>query len=184
MDYARFLDAAIQVLVSNNGASLLEIAQAAGIGRATLHRHFTSRNDLLRAITLKAIGDAEQAVAASRIGEDSALDAVERVVHALMPIGHRYYFLLRISDPELEADRAITTAVERLTARLEQLLLRGQREGVLRADLRAQWLGEVMGVVLFAAWEGIRDGVIAPRDAPNLVLTTLLDGVGARPRPT
>ena len=45
------IDAAIDTLARNPGASLSEIASRAGVGRASLHRHFSSRGDLVAAIT-------------------------------------------------------------------------------------------------------------------------------------
>ena len=44
------LDVAAAVLVSDPAASLAEVAEAAGIGRTTLHKHYATRDDLVRAV--------------------------------------------------------------------------------------------------------------------------------------
>ena len=44
------LDAASGILARDRSASMSAIATATGIGRATLHRHFPTRNDLISAI--------------------------------------------------------------------------------------------------------------------------------------
>ena len=47
------LDAAIGVLATDPAASLGQIADAADVGRTTLHRYFPERADLLTALTRK-----------------------------------------------------------------------------------------------------------------------------------
>jgi AcrR family transcriptional regulator len=41
------LDVGVQVLSQQSGASLAEVADAAGVGRTTMHRFFPERADLL-----------------------------------------------------------------------------------------------------------------------------------------
>ena len=57
------LDIAATVLVSDPAASLAEVAEAAGIGRTTLHKYYATREDLVRAVGHRAIDLWEQAVA-------------------------------------------------------------------------------------------------------------------------
>ena len=47
------VEAAIGVISDNPTAPLSEIAEAAGVGRSTLHRYFPERTDLLRAVALE-----------------------------------------------------------------------------------------------------------------------------------
>ncbi|TGJ95488.1 TetR family transcriptional regulator, partial [Actinotalea fermentans ATCC 43279 = JCM 9966 = DSM 3133] len=49
------LDAAVSVFSSNQAASLGEVAQAAQVGRSTLHRYFPERADLMRAVGAEAL---------------------------------------------------------------------------------------------------------------------------------
>ena len=55
------LDVAAAVLVADPAASLAEVAEAAGIGRTTLHKHYATRDDLVRAVGHRAIDLWEQA---------------------------------------------------------------------------------------------------------------------------
>ena len=50
----RIIEQAIACIALNNNAGLEEIADAAGVGRATLYRHFKSRADLLTELKLSA----------------------------------------------------------------------------------------------------------------------------------
>ena len=58
------LDVAAEVLVADPAASLAEVAEAAGIGRTTLHKHYATRDDLLLAVGYRAIDLWEHAITA------------------------------------------------------------------------------------------------------------------------
>jgi TetR/AcrR family transcriptional regulator, mexCD-oprJ operon repressor len=102
----QMLEAAVRVLVENPAASMQVIA-AAGVGRASLHRAFPARQDLLRALALDAAAAAEHAISAAAPEAGSAREALGRVVIALLPLGHRYAFLSHdqsfADDPEVRA---------------------------------------------------------------------------------
>lgn len=179
VERAQILEAAVRVLVEDPAASMQTIADAAGIGRATLHRTFPGRHELLGAIAMAAAADAERLIAAAQPEAGSARDALARVVAALVPIGHRYSFLAQeaafVDGPEI---RAHTHEVDQ---RLEALFERSRHEGVLRADLPLAWVTAVFDQLLFATWRGVRDGYLAPLDAPRVMLSTLLGGLGQPP---
>lgn len=175
----QLLEASVRVLVENPSASMQAIAAAAGVGRATLHRAFPARQDLLRAIALSAAADAERAIIAAEPEAGSAREALGRVVTALVPLGHRYAFLSHdrsfADDPEV---RARTHALDRT---IEELFVRGRREGAIRTDLPMPWISAIFDQLLFATWRGVRDGYLAPRDAPGVLLATFFTGLGAPP---
>src|SRR6202161_2334191 len=56
------LDVAAEVLVADPSASLAQVAEAAGIGRTTLHKQYATREDLLRAVGDRAIDLFEEAL--------------------------------------------------------------------------------------------------------------------------
>ena len=53
----RILAAATRALAEDPKASMSDVAVASGVGRATLYRHFASRDELLGAIRLQALGE-------------------------------------------------------------------------------------------------------------------------------
>jgi len=54
------LDVAAEVLVADPSASLTQVAEAAGIGRTTLHKQYATGEDLLRAVGHRVIDLWEQ----------------------------------------------------------------------------------------------------------------------------
>jgi AcrR family transcriptional regulator len=169
------LESAARLLVVNRGASMERIAGAAGVGRTTLHRHFRNREALIRAIALNAVEECEVAIGKARLGEGSVREATERLFEALIPVGERYHFLL--AEAQLENDPEIVAAEERIDAPLRGLIERGKGDGTFQAEVPSAWILRAMGALLFAAWEGVRDGDLAPRDTTLLVTETLLFGV-------
>jgi AcrR family transcriptional regulator len=56
---AKIIDAARRLLADNRDASMRAIAEAAGLGRGTVHRHFSTREDLIDAVRRHARDDAD-----------------------------------------------------------------------------------------------------------------------------
>lgn len=171
------LDAAARLLAANRGASMSEIAAAAGVGRTTLHRYFATREALIRAIAQTAISESVAAVERSRSTQGPAVVALERLVEALVPLGERFHFLL--TEAQLGQDPVILAAAADITGPIHELLQRAGRDGTLRPDVPTAWATRALEALLYAAWQGVHDGEIAPRQTPRLVLTTLLSGLGA-----
>ena len=57
------LDAAVVALAESPDVPMAVIAESAGVGRATLYRHFPSRDDLIKELSLQAIRLTDEAVA-------------------------------------------------------------------------------------------------------------------------
>src|SRR6185295_18140638 len=88
------LDVAAAVLVADPSASLGDVAEAAGIGRTTLHKHYATRDDLLRAVGHRAIGRWEQVVASAESCTEP--DGGLRVLaEAMISVGPYLAFLWR-----------------------------------------------------------------------------------------
>ena len=89
------LDAAVTTLLISPGASLAEVAAAAGVSRTTLHSRFATRNDLLAALAHDAMDLLSRAYAAARLEEGDVRDALRRLLTETVPLGPRIGFLLR-----------------------------------------------------------------------------------------
>lgn len=176
------LEAAVGVLLADPGASMQAVAEAAGVSRATLHRHFTGRQDLMREIALDALAECEAAVVGARLEEGVVEEALRRLVDGLVPIGERFQFLLYnvLYNAQLTEDPEFAAADARVLEPVGELIERGKRDGTFRAEVPAAWIGDALEALIYAAWLSTRDGKIARRDAPGLVTSTLLGGLGER----
>ena len=130
------LDAAIELLARNRGASLSEIAARAGVGRASLHRHFPSRTDLIAAVVRQCMDETDAATVAAVRDAGSARETLSRLLEAVIPLGDRYHFLAAVGSDEAGVRARYEVDMEWL-ARLSGDL---KKEGVLAAG-RAARLG-------------------------------------------
>lgn len=166
------LDAALDALAQNPGASMEDVARTANLTRATLYRHFGSREHLLAAMRAEALIRAAEAIEASRLDEGDPVDALRRVVDALVSLSIRFRPLLlegADQDPSFLRQRA------QVFAPLHDLVRRGQDAGRIRTDQPPDWIVTAIISLLTA---GVRDARPLPGSTvSDLVLATLFEGV-------
>jgi AcrR family transcriptional regulator len=170
------LDVAAEVLVADPAASLAEVAEAAGIGRTTLHKHYATREDLLRAVGDRALELWEHAVG-GMTGTEDPDGGLCAATAAMIPIGPQLAFLWRTPafDHVTEID-ARWCAVEAATL---AILKRAQARGVVAAGIPDWWLLRTFFSLVYVAAESVQSGQLAPLDAPGFALGTFLHGIGA-----
>jgi AcrR family transcriptional regulator len=167
------LDVAAEVLVADPSASLAQVAEAAGIGRTTLHKQYATREDLLRAVGHRVIDLWEQvAETASADDPDGGLRAA---VEAMIPIGPQLAFLWR--TPSFDHDQDMETRWNAFTQQTLAILKRAQDRGVISAAVPDWWLLSTFHSVIYIASERVQLGHLARLDAPGLALSTLLHGI-------
>jgi len=150
-----------------------EIAAASGFGRATLYRHFKSRDELVQEIQARALGAGEAALAAARLDEDPAPVALRRAIRCLIGIGDRY----RVIAGERALDTGALQTRPAVAGMLFGLIERGQQNGELRPDLRPQWVLPALASLLVLALRQMAAGMLTPDQASDLVANTLLEGL-------
>jgi len=169
------LRAAAALLATDSGASLAEIAAAAGVGRTTVHRVFPTRGDLLTALALEAVERLTSALASARLDDGPATDVLARVVEEVLPLSDELAFL--DSGPEVWDLPQMRDAWWSVTASLDTLVQRGQLEGDIRGDIPAEVVVEAFTGILLGVWNGVRDGRVAPATATRHVVTLTLAGI-------
>jgi len=175
---SRIIEAATALLAVNPRASMAEIAEASGLVRATLYRHFPTREELLRAIYSAALEDALSAILAVKPDRGRATDAIARVVDALLVVGDRY----RILNAERRDYPELREQEESVGAPLIALVERGQRDRELRADLPLRWLVAALGSLVTEALRAVAREDIGRGEAGALVTRTFLESMHPRRR--
>lgn len=177
------LAAAQRCLNVDPTASMAQIATAAGIGRATLHRHFDNRRVLVHEIGSRSLDRWEESLAAvgaetvGASGDPAPLraaldDLVGRFVDDLEDFG------VSLTDPMVANSPVLR---ERCLAIFDievGLYAAAQRAGVIRGDVPAVWIGHTVYGQLVAVRDALLRGDIARRDAADLMRTTLWVGIG------
>ncbi|GAA2451020.1 TetR/AcrR family transcriptional regulator [Streptomyces glaucus] len=174
VDRDHVLRTAASLLTRKSTATMDEVAKAAGISRATLHRHFAGRDALVRALESLGIAECEAALDAARPEEGDATGAVRRLVRAVEPAAGLLAFLYTENQLFEGEDRNAGWA--RIDDRVEALFRRGQQAGEFRIDLSPAWLTEALyGLLASAAW-AVSEGRVAPRDFTHMIVELLLGG--------
>lgn len=169
------IEAAFVVFARDSSAPLAAVAEKAGVGRATLHRHFAGRADLVRALARQAVTEMDAAVEAATADAPSWSAALRGTLTALVPLGDRYGFLNRepIDDlPEIAAE------YRRWNAETRAAVEAAQREGVFDPTIPPAWIADAFDHLLDAAWEAVRARRLTHAQAADLAWRTLTAGLG------
>ncbi len=168
---ARIVSAARHSLSANPEATIDDIAQAAGVGRMTLYGHFHSRAELVEAAMVDALRAGEETLSAIDLTGD-ARHAVARLLDSSWSLVAESIALLTAAQDTLPAGR-IRELHAGPAQRVEELLRRGQAQGVFRTDLPITWLVSVVHHVLHGAAEEIRAERVTTEDAARMVVATV-----------
>ena len=171
---AAILDAAAHVLAARSSASMADVAEAAGVGRATLYRYYESRESLLDALAERAVADAGARLADAGLDRVPVEEAIERIVRAIIAVGDNYAVLVH---ERIEADRA--KAERTLGGPIRAVLARGVESGVLRDDLPLEILTEFFGGLLTTAITLVSERQIGLEDASAATAGIFLRGARA-----
>ena len=181
VDRDHVLRSAAALLTRKSTATMDEVARAAGISRATLHRQFAGRDALVRALESLGIDECEAALDAARVDEGPAPDAVRRLVQAIEPSAALLAFLY--SENQLFEGEQQNTGWTRIDDRIAALFRRGQSAGAFRIDLTPAWLTEALyGLLASGAW-AVLEGRVASKDFTFMITELLLSGALRREEP-
>lgn len=172
---AALLDAAADVLAVAPQASLGEVATRAGLGRATLYRHFDSRDALRAAIREEALSRASAALSSADLADCDTREALRRAATVLVPLGVRFRILIAEGA---ESDVGFLAARNEALAPLLAVLDRGVKAGELSGKPSTAWLGMVLAGLLMTAVQAAAAGLIDPTEAGTLVADAFIDGFG------
>ncbi|MDQ8043417.1 MAG: helix-turn-helix domain-containing protein, partial [Solirubrobacteraceae bacterium] len=152
------LAAALAVFSRDPEASMREVADASGLGRTTVYRHFPNRDALVRALFEQVFDRAVVDVGAILDAVDEPREVLPRVATATLAIADQYRFLA--------AHQAVGDEVRR-RPRADPLLVWIEAQlaaGRLR-PLGAPWIHGMVVALIVAATEEIHDGRASAADA-------------------
>jgi AcrR family transcriptional regulator len=171
------LNSARTVLGERPDASMEDIATAAGVTRQTVYAHFPSRDALIAALIHAAGAETLAAIDSARLDTAPPADALRQFLDIGWELIRGYPFLLgpaltRIPPGSNDPHHAGT-------ARLEQLIRRGQRVGDFDRTLPATWLADAVIGLFRTAAEQVAAGRLTPSEAAAMLLDSTLRLCGA-----
>jgi AcrR family transcriptional regulator len=149
------LDAAQRLLGEHPDASMGQIADASGVGRTTVYRHFPTREDLLEVLVDRVLNES-RATAAEVLEQDIPTEmALRELGEAIAGMGEPFTFLAAYRPLIQEA---LKSARLRQAEPLRRFIEAGARHGTVRSDLPTEWLVAMVRGMSNAAMEEIREG--------------------------
>ncbi|MFJ2910756.1 TetR/AcrR family transcriptional regulator [Streptomyces sp. NPDC087228] len=174
LDREQVLRSAAALLTRRSTATMDEVARAAGIGRATLHRHFAGRDALVRALENLGIQEFGAALDAAVLDEGTSEEALRRLIAAIEPSAGLLSFL--VTENQLFEGDEVNDGWNGLDARVSAFFRRGQERGEFRIDLTPAWLTEALyGLISAGAW-AVQEGRVAGKDFQYMIVELLLGG--------
>jgi AcrR family transcriptional regulator len=169
------LGAAASVLARDRAATLAEIAEAAGVGRSTLHRHFADREELVAAAVEDSLTALGESVEDAALAQGPPLEAMRRLVGAMAGVGDRLLFLF--GDPRVLEGREGPAPSD---GPVIELIERGQAEGVFDPEVSPGWVEHVLWALVYTAAEEANAGRLPRHGVTTTVIRTLENGIRSR----
>jgi AcrR family transcriptional regulator len=172
---AAILQAATETLNADPGASVEDIARAAGVSRQTIYAHFPTREALLDAIIERAAAEVTAAFDAAGLDDLPPAAALVRLLETGWQAAARYPLAWHLPavSPQEDASRHAP-----VLSRLLDLIERGQESGDLDATMPSSWLLTACLAVGRAAEEEVRAGRMTIDEATRAVHSSFLRLVG------
>jgi AcrR family transcriptional regulator len=153
-------------------ASMQELAEAAGISRATLFRRFPSRAALVAELCEAAARAYVRAVDEAALEDGTPTQALARVVEALGRLASVVGLLgLQPLSEHVEASLLAQTA--QAEDRLRRLVRRGQESGLFRVEVDPEWFLTMLTWLMVGAADSVRLGRLTANAAHRHLSATL-----------
>ncbi|MGP4109570.1 TetR/AcrR family transcriptional regulator [Streptomyces sp. 4N509B] len=171
------LEAAERVLAEEPGASMEQIAAAAGVARTTIHRRFANRQALVDALATSAARQLAQAVDDGRPDTAPPLVAMHRITANVLQVKGAWAFALGLpADPDSEA----AALHEDIARRCVAVLRRAQADRLIDEAADLDWVRRVYYALLGESLHGATDDDADPDALAARIIDTLLHGAGPR----
>ncbi|MEU3555641.1 TetR/AcrR family transcriptional regulator [Streptomyces fragilis] len=172
------LEAAERVLSEDPGASMEQIAAAAGVARTTIHRRFAHRQALVDALALSAARRLAQAVDDGRPDTAPPSVALHRITANVLEVKGAWTFALGV--PTAPGSEAAAIHQE-MAGHCLTVLERARAEGLIDASADLHWVRRVYYALLGESLHGDADDTGVDTDTlAARVVDTLLHGAGPR----
>jgi AcrR family transcriptional regulator len=169
------LQAAAETLNADPGASVEDIARAAGVSRQTVYAHFPTREALLSAVIDKAAAEVTAAFDAAGLDDLPPAAALVRLLEAGWQVAARYPFAWHLPGVSQEQDASRHAPV---LDRMLALISRGQETRELDATLPPGWLLAACLALGRAAEEEVKTGRMTIEEATHAVHHSFLRLLG------
>lgn len=163
-----------RLLERGNQITFTAVASESGLSRVTVYEHFETRRRLLEAALAHHVRAAAEALQAAEPERGDPFLALDRVISVAWPILERASTMVKATAEQLPAARRQQLHAPAF-APIHRLVERGQREGVFRSDVPAEWLVACSYALIHAAADEVRERRLSAAIAPTVLIGSLHD---------
>lgn len=165
-NYLIIIKAAIEILNEDPSARIELIAEAAGVSRRTLHRHFNTRENLLEACATWIITEILNDVQIATQAHSEPLAQLRQMFDNDIDKGQYFEFCQKFMKYFEEA--AIQEKFEAMTHLFRHTLDKAKATGLIDPSLSNDWLEHVWMGIVNGANRALAQGVVAPKAVHDL----------------
>ena len=149
-----------------------DVADVAGVGRATLYRYFPNRQVLLAEVAEFAVVQVSERLQSARIDEVEVEEGVRRAVRAAVDVGDSFIVLARAQGQP--GSRRLEGTI---AGPIQRLFERGQSTSAIRGDVPSSWLTDLLVSHVVTALSA--QPAFGHDDVIEMVTSLFLDGARA-----
>lgn len=164
------IEAGVELLARDPELSMQEVADASGLGRSTVYRHFPNRESLLEAVIAAIVDGAREEIATAVAGGGPEA-AVRNLSAASISLALRFGHLFAARDG---ASATYEAFKDDGTSPARRFLEAARERNEIRSDLPVGWLRSVIQAVTFAAIDEIETGTVDEGTAIRLAGDTVV----------
>lgn len=174
----RLLKALAVANVDRPRATLKELAEAAGVSKATLHRFCGTRENLVEMLMDYCEQVLNQVIANCGLEDDEPLEGLQQLINEHLAHREMLVFLIFQYRPD-SLDPEVDPRWGPYNDALDAFFLRAQRLGILRIDVPAAVLTELFLSIIFAMVDAERRGRAARANTVTIIEQMFLRGAAA-----
>jgi len=152
-------EAGIETLLRNPDAGMSEIALAAGVGRATLYRHYESREALVQSLTKLCLDETDELMKPLKAQKLRGRQAIEAAIDAVMPMAARFRFLMSLWAIASN-DKVVLKIYRRQLRELGGYVEQAQEDDEIVPSLSVAWVVSMFDALLNSAWFLVENGTM------------------------
>ncbi|MBT0587358.1 TetR/AcrR family transcriptional regulator [Alteromonas oceanisediminis] len=170
--------AGLELFLKNADATLVDIAKHANVGRATVYRHFESREILQKEIAFYCLKQFDRVN--KDVGQQAKdhLDALRLILKNTMPLFAEFSFLSKMEQLLID-EGDFQSHFEQQNDEMRELINSLIINKKISNNFSATWVCDLFEGLLWVGHRAIERGEHNPESAADLAYATFLNGVRA-----
>jgi TetR/AcrR family transcriptional repressor of mexCD-oprJ operon len=175
----RLLKALAVAIVDRPRATLKDLAESAGVSKATLHRFCGTRDNLVEMLETHGETVLNQIVTAADLEQSEPLDALRRLIGGHLTHREVLAFLMFQYRPDFLTPEGGGERWQSYVRALDAFFLNGQQKGVFRIDITAAVFTELFITMICSMVDAERRGRAASANSASVLEQMFLHGAAS-----